>query len=118
MTNRFSAVAWDKDYACVDRRRGVYAGRAGAHGTAEWHAHLLSCNGSGVAMMTYLSWQTARNIARAANQQCAFDTEEFPTNTLYSGNPWFLPAIGGWYRLRDGVDLRLVSLSSTRTATR
>ena len=29
--------------------------------------YLLGCNGSGVAMMTYLGWQTARKIAGAAN---------------------------------------------------
>ncbi len=29
----------------------------------------------------------------------------FPTLPLYNGNPnWFLPAIGGWYRLRDHID--------------
>ena len=78
--------------------------------------YLLGCNGSGVAMMTYLGWQTARKIAGVANQQSAFDTEEFPTHPLYSGNPWFLPAIGGWYRLRDSVDRGLASLSSVRTA--
>ena len=74
--------------------------------------YLLGCNGSGVAMMTYLGWQTARKIAGVANQASAFDTEEFPTHPLYSGNPWFLPAIGGWYRFRDELDRRLASLSS------
>jgi glycine/D-amino acid oxidase-like deaminating enzyme len=66
--------------------------------------YLLGCNGSGVAMMTYLGWQTARKIAGVANYACAFDGEEFPDHPLYSGNPWFLPAFGGWYRLRDTVD--------------
>jgi glycine/D-amino acid oxidase-like deaminating enzyme len=64
----------------------------------------LGCNGSGVAMMTYLGWQTARKIARAANYACSFDTPDFPSHRLYSGNPWFLPAVGGWYRLRDRID--------------
>jgi glycine/D-amino acid oxidase-like deaminating enzyme len=77
--------------------------------------YLMGCNGSGVAMMTYLGWQTARKIAGVANRQSAFDTEEFPTHRLYSGNPWFLPAIGGWYRLRDSVDRGLASLSPART---
>jgi len=69
--------------------------------------YCLGCNGSGVAMMTYLGWQTARKIARVANYACSFDTEEFPDHLLYSGNPWFLPAVGGYYRLRDHLD-RLV----------
>ena len=66
--------------------------------------YCLGCNGSGIAMMTYLGWQTARKIARAANYACSFDTADFPDHPLYSGNPWFLPAIGGWYRLRDRLD--------------
>ncbi len=66
--------------------------------------YCLGCNGSGVAMMTYLGWQTARKIARAANYACSFDTRDFPDHPLYSGNPWFLPAVGGWYRLRDRLD--------------
>jgi len=66
--------------------------------------YCLGCNGSGVAMMTYLGCQTARKIARVANYACSFDTEEFPDHPLYSGNPWFLPVIGGYYRLRDSLD--------------
>src|SRR5271166_3450926 len=66
--------------------------------------YCLGCNGSGVAMMTYLGCQTARKIARVANYACSFDTEEFPDHPLYSGYPWFLPVIGGYYRLRDSLD--------------
>jgi len=66
--------------------------------------YLLGCNGSGVAMMTYLGHQTARKIAGQANYECAFDAPDFPDHKLYSGNPWFLPAMGGWYRLRDKID--------------
>ena len=29
-------------------------------------------------MMTYLGYQTARKIARAANYACAFDSGDFP----------------------------------------
>jgi glycine/D-amino acid oxidase-like deaminating enzyme len=66
--------------------------------------YCLGCNGSGVAMMTYLGWQTARKIARVANYACSYDTPDFPDHPLYSGNPWFLPVVGGYYRLRDGLD--------------
>lgn len=66
--------------------------------------YCLGCNGSGVAMMTYLGWQTARKIARVANYACSFDTPDFPDHPLYTGNPWFLPVVGGYYRLRDGLD--------------
>ena len=66
--------------------------------------YCLGCNGSGVAMMTYLGYQTARKIARVANAACAFDREDFPDHPLYSGNPWFLPLVGGYFRLRDRLD--------------
>ena len=66
--------------------------------------YALGCNGSGVAMMTYLGHQTARKIIGKANAICAFDTPEFPELPLYTGNPWFLPLVGGYYRLRDALD--------------
>src|SRR5215831_14758706 len=66
--------------------------------------YCLGCNGSGVAMMTYLGWQTARKIARIANFACSFDTEDFPGHPLHFGNPWFLTIAGGFYRLRDNLD--------------
>jgi glycine/D-amino acid oxidase-like deaminating enzyme len=66
--------------------------------------YALGCNGSGVAMMTYLGQQTARKIIGKANAVCAFDTAEFPDHLLYDGNPWFLPLIGGYYRVRDELD--------------
>src|SRR5436305_707506 len=66
--------------------------------------YCLGCNGSGVAMMTYLGTQTARKIARVANAACAFDAPEFPDHPLYTGNPWFLPVVGGYYRMRDRLD--------------
>jgi glycine/D-amino acid oxidase-like deaminating enzyme len=69
--------------------------------------YALGCNGSGIAMMTYLGYQTARKIARAANYACSFDSPEFPDHPLYTGNPWFLPLIGSYYRLRDRVDRML-----------
>ncbi|MGH3184439.1 MAG: NAD(P)/FAD-dependent oxidoreductase [Streptosporangiaceae bacterium] len=79
--------------------------------------YALGCNGSGVAMMTYLGWQTARSITGAANERSAFDTEEFPDHRLYSGNPWLLPAIGSWYRFRDGLD-RTVARVTARSGGR
>ena len=73
-------------------------------GEASGLHYCLGCNGSGVAMMTYLGSQTARTIARLANAACAFDTPDFPGHPLCSGNPWFLPLVGGYYRLRDRLD--------------
>jgi glycine/D-amino acid oxidase-like deaminating enzyme len=66
--------------------------------------YALGCNGSGVAMMTYLGTMNARKIAGIANYRCAFDTQDFPTNPLYHGNPWFIPMVGRYFRLRDWID--------------
>ena len=70
--------------------------------------YALGCNGSGVAMMTYLGTQTARKIAGVANYSCAFDREEFPDHPLYRGDPkWLLPVVGPYFRTRDWLDRKL-----------
>ena len=66
--------------------------------------YAMGCNGSGVAMMSYLGRQIGLKILGKTTRRCAFEEIPFPTRPLYSGNPWFLPAIGGWYQLRDNID--------------
>jgi glycine/D-amino acid oxidase-like deaminating enzyme len=66
--------------------------------------YALGCNGSGIAMMTYLGHQTARKIAGKVNRICAFDRPEFPDHPLYNGSTWFLPWIGRYFRTRDWID--------------
>ena len=67
--------------------------------------YALGCNGSGVAMMTYLGTQAARKIAGVANYACAFDRKEFPDHPLYNGDPkWLLPVAGPYFRTRDWLD--------------
>ena len=67
--------------------------------------YLLGCNGSGVAMMTYLGTQTARKIAGGRNAPIsAFDGRSFPSTRSTTAIPWFLPVIGAWYRMRDWLD--------------
>jgi len=68
--------------------------------------YALGCNGSGVAMMTYLGHQTARKIVGRVNRICAFDRPEFPDHPLYNGDPWFLPVVGNYFRARDWLDRR------------
>ncbi len=76
-------------------------------GAMEGMHYALGCNGSGVAMMTYLGTQTARKIAGVANYACAFDTPEFPDQPFYNGDPrWILPVIGRYFRARDWLDRR------------
>jgi glycine/D-amino acid oxidase-like deaminating enzyme len=65
----------------------------------------LGCNGSGVAMMTWLGHRLARGVLGPAEEtDSAFARLPMPTRPLYSGDPWFLGLVGGWYRLRDHVD--------------
>lgn len=67
--------------------------------------YAAGCQGSGVAMATWLGHRAALKIAGADNEGFALDGLNFPTMPLYNGNPnWFLPIIGGWYRLRDHLD--------------
>ena len=68
--------------------------------------YALGCNGSGVAMLTWLGHQTARKIAGRSNRVCAFDRPEFPGHPLYTGSTWFLPWIGRYFRTRDWIDRR------------
>jgi glycine/D-amino acid oxidase-like deaminating enzyme len=70
--------------------------------------YALGCNGSGIAMMTYLGHQTARKIAGKVNRICAFDRPEFPDHPLYNGSTWFLPWIGRYFRARDWIDRHIV----------
>lgn len=77
-------------------------------GTLGGMHYALGCNGSGVAMMTYLGHQTARRIVGGANSTCGFELAEFPDFPLYNGSPnWALPAIGAYYRFRDGLSRAL-----------
>jgi len=66
--------------------------------------YALGCNGSGVVPMTHLGRCAARQILGSANRPSAFSRMPFPTMPLYGGKPWFMPAIGTWYRLRDFLD--------------
>lgn len=66
--------------------------------------YAAGCQGSGVAMATWLGHNAALKIAGAANAPFALDGLPFPTMPTYRGNPWFLPLVGGFYRVRDRWD--------------
>ena len=65
--------------------------------------YALGCQGNGVAMQSWLGNRAARAILRG-NSESAFADLTFPTAPLYGGNPWFLPGVLLWYRLRDRID--------------
>ncbi len=70
--------------------------------------YALGCNGSGVVMMSHLGHRTAVKILGKTNRPSAFDGLPFETRPFYTGVPWFLPAVGAWYKLRDWVDRRMI----------
>ena len=57
--------------------------------------------GSGVSMASYLGMRLGQKVLGLSEGKTAFDDLPFPTKPLYSGNPWFLPAVVSWYRWRD-----------------
>ena len=70
--------------------------------------HALGCHGSGVVMMSWLGHRTALKAAGKANSESAFSgtasERRLQTFPAYRGLPWFLPAIGQYYRFRDWLD--------------
>lgn len=74
--------------------------------------YCTGCNGSGVAMMTYLGRQVARRILQDGHSVSAYESFELPKVPVpfYSGNPWFLPIIGNYYRYLDSRERRRAGL--------
>lgn len=106
MTDRFPQLdgvkithAWTGSLAFTFDEVAHMGERGGLH-------FALGCNGSGVAMMTYLGTEVARKLA-GANPPCAFDGPDFPGHWAYRGNPWFVPWFGRYLRLRDWLDRTL-----------
>lgn len=69
--------------------------------------YAAGCQGSGVAMASWLGHNVALKMAGAASEPFALDGLNFPAPPGYRGNPWFLPLVGEWYRLRDRLDRML-----------
>ena len=59
--------------------------------------------GHGVAMATYLGALIARRIAGETLAHPLVD-RPWPAIPLFGGTPWFLPAIGAYYRFKDWLD--------------
>jgi hypothetical protein len=54
-------------------------------------------------MQSWLGNRAARAIL-GSNAESAFADLTFPAAPLYRGNPWFLPGVLLWYRMRDRID--------------
>jgi glycine/D-amino acid oxidase-like deaminating enzyme len=68
---------------------------------------VVGCNGSGVSMMPYLGNALGRALAGRLHGKLPFAQVPLPSIPLYSGTPWFLPAIGGAFRALDYFDERI-----------
>ncbi len=73
-------------------------------GVEEGLHYCTGCNGSGVAMMTYLGQQVARRIL--GRSESAYAGLNFPGVPVpfYRGKPWFLPIVGEYYRWLDAKE--------------
>lgn len=85
---------------------GMTADKVAHMGKRDNSDFAAGCNGNGVALMSYLGYQTAQKILGRQNRPTAFDREQFTAVPLYSGNPWFVPIVAAWYRLRDWSERR------------
>jgi glycine/D-amino acid oxidase-like deaminating enzyme len=62
--------------------------------------------GSGVARASFFGTKLGHKmLGNEEEGACAFDDLTFASRPLYTGNPWFLPAIIRWHRLLDWLGL-------------
>ncbi len=63
--------------------------------------YATGCCGSGIAILPYLG-QRAAGWILGGEPAPALASLRFPlVPAPYEGHPWFLPAVGEWYRLAD-----------------
>jgi glycine/D-amino acid oxidase-like deaminating enzyme len=80
--------------------RMPHAGR-----TSDGIAYAMGCCGTGVALMTHLGTEMGRWLA--GGDAPVLTKLKFPlVPAPYEGRPWFLPLVGEWYRLKDGMATR------------
>lgn len=97
------------------RISNVWQGNVAFTGDALPHAgeldgmhYVAGCNGSGVSMMPFLGHQVARKIAGHLDDDSAVGRIGLPTFPLYTGDPWFLPMVGNYFRARDFIDEKVL----------
>lgn len=57
--------------------------------------------GSGVVWAPWLGMKAALSVLGEVEAQSIFDEDPIQTRPFYDGKPWFLPAVIGWYGLKD-----------------
>ena len=63
--------------------------------------YVMGYCGSGVGRATYFGHKAALQMLDDADGKTALDGLKFPTRPLYSGKPWFLPAVLRWHNFLD-----------------
>ena len=63
--------------------------------------YISCCNGGGVTMMTYLGHRCAEMMLNKPGHDRGIVNSRFPRLYFYNGHPWFLPAVGTYYRFLD-----------------
>lgn len=80
-----------------------------------WYA--CACNGSGVAMLSFLGHALGELILGNDSALKGLNRIPFPTLPTYRGTPWFLPIVGTAYRWQDRI-AAWTDRSSPQTASR
>jgi gamma-glutamylputrescine oxidase len=63
--------------------------------------YALGCNGSGVALMSWLGYRAAQTILDPTGARTTFDEIPFPILGPRYGRPWIAPLVSGAYLFRD-----------------
>ena len=76
-------------------------------GTHEGVHYLIGLNGAGVPAAGYLGQKLGLRMLGQINSDTVFADRPYPTRPGYSGQTWFLPALGAYYRFADRREARL-----------
>ncbi|MBT6116362.1 MAG: FAD-binding oxidoreductase [Rhodospirillaceae bacterium] len=90
---------------CWDGTMGFTFDKLPHTGVRDGIHYALGYCGAGLPLGTYLGHKTAQRILGEDDGGTALDERNFPTRPLYFGTPWFLPAMMGYYNMRDRIDL-------------
>ncbi|MCC9620066.1 FAD-binding oxidoreductase [Thalassospira sp. MA62] len=74
-------------------------------GTMDGMHYAIGYCGSGVGRANYFGRKIAQKVLSQAEGYTVFEEFPFQTRPLYTGRPWFLPAIMTWHTMADRLGL-------------